>query len=131
MSKKAKIVIISVVCAVVALTIILSVSLTVGSFNNRFIRQMTKLNYYVGDSTSAYHYYSANGNSYYTAIEAYRTGRTEENDDYVEVYIFKNKDDATKFYGEQMARRRDGERVVQKGKKVYVGTDQGIIDLGI
>lgn len=131
MSKKAKIVIISVVCAVVVLTIILSVSLTVGSFNNRFIRQMTKLNYSVGDYTSAFHNYSANGNSYYTAIEAYRTGRTEENDDYVEVYIFKNKDDATKFYGEQMANRREGERVVQKGKKVYVGTDQGIIDLGI
>lgn len=132
MSKKAKIVIISVVCAVVALTIILSVSLTVGSFNNRFIRQMTKLNYSVGDYTSAYHNYSANGNSYYTAIEAYRRpDNSPEYNDFVFVYIFKNKDDATKFYGEQTANRREGERVVQKGKKVYVGTDQGIIDAGV
>lgn len=129
MSKKAKIVIISVVCVVVVMTIILSVSLTVGSFNNRFIRQMTKLNYGVGDSTSAYHIYIPNGNSYYTVIEANRFGSTH--DDYVEVYIFKNKDDATKFYGMQMANIREGQRVIQKGKKVYVGTDQGIIDAGV
>jgi len=127
MSKKAKIVIISVVCVVIVLTI----TLTVGSFNNRFIKKMTKLNYNVDDYTSACHIYIPNGNSYYTVIEANRLGSTHSNGDYVYVYTFKNKDDATKFYGEHVSNRRGEQRVVQKGKKVYIGTSQGIIDVGI
>ncbi len=137
MSKKAKIVIISVVCAVVALTIILSVSLTVGSFNNRFIRQMTKRGYTVIDYASEYHRYEANDSSYFSSISAERIENSEyirnpqENIDAVRVYIFKNKNDAKDFYEKEMRNIKDGEQVIQKGKKVYIGTVQGLIDAGV
>lgn len=129
MSKKAKITIILVACFVVVLAIILAVSLTVGNANYRFIKQMTKLNYNVIDYTPTYHEYNAYGKSYYMTIEADRQGKTS--DDYVIMYIFKNKDDATKFYGEETAELEEGIYVIQKGKRVYRGTKPGINDLGI
>lgn len=137
MSKKAKIVIISVVCAVVVLTIILSVSLTVGSFNNRFIKQMTKRGYTVIDHTSEYHRYGANDSSYFSFISAERIENSEhirnpqENNDTVMVSIFKNKNDAKDFYEKEMRNKKEGEQVIQKGKKVYIGTVQGLIDAGV
>lgn len=130
MSKKAKITIVLVACFVVVLAIIvLAVSLTVGNVNHRFIKQMTKLNYNVIDYTPTYREYNAYDKSYYMTIEADRQSKTS--DDYVIMYIFKNKDDATEFYGEEMANLKKGHRVIQKGKRVYCGTNQGIIDLGI
>ena len=62
--KRKKIIIASVVCFVVALTIILSVSLTVGSFENRFIKTMTNLNYNI--ITSSKRFYFENCTSYCT-----------------------------------------------------------------
>ena len=128
MSKTKKIIIISVVCVVIALTIILSVSLTVGSFENRFIKKMTNLQYevYVGSDV---HFYVENGKSYNTQMYAYRRG--ESGASWVTVYQFKNKKDATKWYGYLTANKEDDERVVQDGKRVYCGVDQAILDLDI
>lgn len=128
MSKTKKIIIISVVCAIIALTIILSVSLTVGSFENRFIKKMTNLQYEV-DVYSDVHFYVENGKSYYTQMYAFRRGESGTNE--VTVYQFKNKKDATKWYGYLTANKDDDERVVQDGKRVYCGTNQAILDLDI
>lgn len=130
MSKKAKLTIILVTCFVVVLAIIvLATSLTVGNANYRFIKQMTKLNYNVIDYTPTYHEYNAYDKSYYMTIEAAR--QKGKSYDFVEMYIFKNKDDATKFYGEETAELEEGIYVIQKGKRVYRGTKPGINDLGI
>lgn len=130
MSKRKKIIIASVVCFVVALTIILSVSLTVGSFENRFIKTMTNLNYDV--ITSFKRVYFENCTSYCTYINAYRLSPLgSEHDDYVDVYIFQRKNDATKFYGKSMTEKRNDQRIVQKGNKVFIGTEQGFLDLKI
>lgn len=128
MSKTKKIIIISVVCVVIALTIILSVSLTVGSFENRFIKKMTNLQYDV-EVCSDVHYYVENGNSYFTQMYASRSGGSGVS--WVHVYQFKNKKDATKWYGYLTANKEDDERVVQDGKRVYCGTNQAILDLDI
>lgn len=127
MSKKAKITIILVACFVVVLAIILAVSLTVGNVNHRFIKQMTKLNYDVTDYP--YHIYMDYGKSYYTKMTAYRSGKTSY--DHVTMCTFHNKNDATKFYDEKMADLKNGYSVIQKGKRVYYGTNQGLADLGI
>lgn len=125
MSKRKKIIIASVVCFVVALTIILSVSLTVGSFENRFIKTMTNLKYDV--ITSSMRIYVGNYTSYCTYIYVYN------DDDNGYVYIFKRKKDATKFYGKSMTEKTndEDERIVQKGNKVFVGTEQFFIDYKI
>lgn len=130
MSKRKKIIIASVVCFVVALTIILSVSLTVGSFENRFIKTMTNLKYDV--TTHFQRVYFENCTSYCTYIEAYRLSPLGSGQfDFVDVYIFQRKNDATKFYGKSMTEKRNGQRVVQKGNKVFIGTEQGFLDLKI
>lgn len=130
MSKRKKIIIASVVCFVVALTIILSISLTVGSFENRFIKTMTNLNYDV--TTHFQRVYFENCTSYCTYIESYRLSLLGSgHDDYVDVYIFQRKNDATKFYGKSMTEKRNGQRVVQKGNKVFIGTEQGLLDFKI
>lgn len=123
MSKRKKIIIASVVCFVVALTIILSVSLTVGSFENRFIKTMTNLNYNV--TMFSQRFYFKNCTSYCTYICVYN----DDDDGYV--YIFKRKNDATKVYGKLMAGKENDERIVQKGNKVFIGTEQFFIDLKI
>lgn len=123
MSKRKKIIIASVVCFVVALTIILSVSLTVGSFENRFIKTMTNLNYNV--TMFSQRFYFKNCTSYCTHIYVYN------DDDNGYVYIFKRKNDATKVYGKLMAGKENDERIVQKGNKVFIGTEQFFIDLKI
>lgn len=128
MSKRKKIIIASVVCFVVALTIILSVSLTVGSFENRFIKTMTNLNYDV--TTHFQRVYFENCTSYCTYIDAYRVSPLGSgHDDYVDVYIFQGKNDATKFYGKSMTEKLNHQRIVQKGNKVFIGTEQGFLDL--
>lgn len=127
MSKRKKIIIASVVCFVVALTIILSVSLTVGSFENRFIKTMTNLDYNV--ATHSQRIYFENCTSYFTYIEANRFSSLQ--DDYVDVYIFQRKNDATKFYGKSMTEKLDHQRIVQKGNKVFIGTEQGFLDFKI
>lgn len=125
MSKRKKIIIASVVCFVVALTIILSVSLTVGSFENRFIKTMTNLNYNV--TMFSQRIYVGNYTSYCTYIIAY------SDDDDGCVYIFQRKKDATKFYGKSMTEKTndEDERIVQKGNKVFIGTEQFFIDYKI
>lgn len=127
MSKRKKIIIASVVCFVVALTIILSVSLTVGSFENRFIKTMTNLDYNV--DTHSQRIYFENCTSYFTYIEANRFSSLQ--DDYVDVYIFQRKNDATKFYGKSMTEKLAHQRIVQKGNKVFIGTEQGFLDFKI
>lgn len=130
MSKRKKIIIASVVCFVVALTIILSVSLTVGSFENRFIKTMTNLNYDV--TTNFQRVYFENCTSYCTYVDAYRVSPLGPgHNDYVDVYIFQRKNDATKFYGKSMTKKTDDKRIVQKGNKVFIGTEQGFLDLKI
>lgn len=132
MSKRKKIIIASVVCFVVALTIILSVSLTVGSFENRFIKTMTNLNYNV--TTHFQRVYFENCTSYCTFIAADRLFLLDSGHDdyeYVNVYIFQRKNDATKFYGKSMTEKTDYERIVQKGNKVFIGTEQGLLDFKI
>lgn len=130
MSKRKKIIIASVVCFVVALTIILSVSLTVGSFENRFIKTMTNLNYNV--TTHFQRVYFENCTSYCTYIDAYRLSPLgSEHYDYVDVYIFQRKNDATKFYGKSMTEKLNHQRIVQKGNKVFIGTEQGLLDFKI
>lgn len=132
MSKRKKIIIASVVCFVVALTIILSVSLTVGSFENRFIKTMTNLNYNV--ITSSKRFYFENCTSYCTFIAASRLFLLDSGHDdyeYVNVYIFQRKNDATKFYGKSMTEKTDYERIVQKGNKVFIGTERGLLDFKI
>lgn len=130
MSKRKKIIIASVVCFVVALTIILSVSLTVGSFENRFIKTMTNLNYDV--TTHFQRVYFENCTSYFTYINAYRLSPLgSEHDDYVDVYIFQIKNDATKFYGKSMTEKLNHQRIIQKGNKVFIGTEQGFLDFKI
>ena len=130
MSKRKKIIIASVVCFVVALTIILSVSLTVGSFENRFIKTMTNLNYDV--TTHFQRVYFENCTSYCTYIEAYRLSPLGSGQfDFVDVYIFQRKNDATKFYGKSMTEKLNHQRIVQKGNKVFIGTEQGFLDLKI
>ena len=123
MSKRKKIIIASFVCFVVALTIILSVSLTVGSFEKRFIKTMTNLNYNV--VTYSVRVYLEYCTSYCTFITAY----SDDDDGYV--YIFQRKNDATKFYGKSMTEKTDDERIVQKGNKVFIGTEQFFIDFKI
>ena len=130
MSKRKKIIIASVVCFVVALTIILSVSLTVGSFENRFIKTMTNLNYDV--TTHFQRVYFENCTSYCTYIDAYRVSPLGSGHyDYVDVYIFQGKNDATKFYGKSMTEKLNHQRIVQKGNKVFIGTEQSFLDLKI
>ena len=47
------------------------------------------------------------------------------------VYIFQGKNDATKFYGKSMTEKLNHQRIVQKGNKVFIGTEQGFLDLKI
>lgn len=130
MSKRKKIVIVSIVCLVVALSIILSVSLTVGSFENRFIKTMTNLNYTV--TTYFQRFYFENFKSYCNCISAYRLSPLGSgHDDYVDVYIFQIKNDATKFYGKSMTEKLNHQRIIQKGNKVFIGTEQGFLDFKI
>lgn len=130
MSKRKKIIIVSVVCLVVALTIILSVSLTIGSFENRFIKTMTNLKYDV--TTHFQRVYFENCTSYCTYIESYRLSPLGSGQfDYVDVYIFQRKNDATKFFGKSMTEKLDHQRIVQKGNKVFIGTEQGFLDFKI
>lgn len=125
MSKKTKIIIISAVCLVVALTVILSTSLTVGTYESRLARKMVKQGYYVLVENELL--YIANGKSSCTIIEVSKESDENGESVYATVYVFKNKSDATEFYNQM--KEADDDTVVQKGKKVFVGRERAISDI--
>lgn len=128
MSKEKKGIIISVVLVIIVLAIVLSVSLTVGSVENRTIRKLTDLRYDVMKNYCRV--YIEYGKSYYEVISAEKVNVGSSND-YVDVYIFKNKSDATMWYGKLSSNKSKEERVVQKGKTIYYGTYRAISDLRV